>query len=136
MSLKGVQSCGCTDISNHQSYSRNSCSEKLTKFVFQMKLHTLASEVGVWRCSIKKVFLKISQNSQEITCARVATLLKKTLVQLFPSKFFEIFKNTFFHRTPPVAASVVLVSTLNMIQLNLITDYNFVFQSFFRVLTC
>ena len=41
-----------------------------------MKIHTLASEVGVWRCSIKKVFLKISQNSQEITCARVATIKK------------------------------------------------------------
>ena len=35
-----------------------------------------------------------------------ATLLKKTLAQLFSSEFWEISKNTFFYRTPPVAASV------------------------------
>ena len=45
--------------------------------------------VDSWRCSIKMMFLKISQNSQENTCARVffnkvegfrpATLLKKRL---------------------------------------------------------
>ena len=29
-------------------------------------------EVVVQRCSVKKVFLKISQNSQENTCARVS----------------------------------------------------------------
>ena len=30
-----------------------------------------SSEAGVQRCSVKKVFLKISQNSQENTCTRV-----------------------------------------------------------------
>ena len=30
----------------------------------------------VWRCSIRKVFLKISQNSQQNTCARVSFLNK------------------------------------------------------------
>ena len=35
-----------------------------------------------------------------------ATLLKKeTLAQVFSCEFCEIFKNTFFYRTPPVAAS-------------------------------
>ena len=29
---------------------------------------------------------------------RLATLLKKTLAQLFSCEFCEIFKNTFFHR--------------------------------------
>ena len=33
-------------------------------------------EAVVWRCSVKKVFLKISQNSQENTCARVSFLIK------------------------------------------------------------
>ena len=48
------------------------------------------SEGVVWRCSAEKVFLEISQNSQQSTCARVsffnkvaglrrATLLKKRL---------------------------------------------------------
>ena len=40
-------------------------------------------EAVVQRCSVKKTFLEISQNSQENTCARVsfliATLLKKRL---------------------------------------------------------
>ena len=45
-------------------------------------------EAVVWRCSVKKVFLEISQNSQKNTCAslffnkvagRPATLLKKRL---------------------------------------------------------
>ena len=31
------------------------------------------------RCSVKKVFLEISQNSQEKTCARVSFLIKDTL---------------------------------------------------------
>ena len=30
---------------------------------------------------------------------------KETLTQVFSCEFCEIFKNTFFHRTPPVAAS-------------------------------
>ena len=29
---------------------------------------------------------------------------KETLTQVFPYEFSEIFKNTFFHRTPPVVA--------------------------------
>ena len=34
------------------------------------------TEAVVQRCSVKKVFLKISQNSQENTCARVYFLIK------------------------------------------------------------
>ena len=59
------------------------------------------------------MFLEISQNSQENTCARVSFLIKlqawgfikkKTLAQAFSCEFCEISKNTFFHRTPLVAA--------------------------------
>ena len=32
-------------------------------------------EVVTWRCSVKKVFLEISQNSQENVCARVSFLI-------------------------------------------------------------
>ena len=57
-------------------------------------------------CSVKKVFLEISQNSQENTCASVSFLMKKeTLAQVFSCEFCEISKNTFSYRTPPVAAS-------------------------------
>ena len=53
---------------------------------------------------MKKVFLKISQNSQEntsffnkVTDPRPATLLKKeSLAQVFSCEFCQIFKNTFF----------------------------------------
>ena len=55
------------------------------------------SEAVVQMCSVIKVFLEVSQNSQENTRARVSFLIK-----LQP---FEISKNTFFHRTPLVAAS-------------------------------
>ena len=34
------------------------------------------SEAAVQRCSVKKVSLEISQNSQENTCARVYFLIK------------------------------------------------------------
>ena len=50
------------------------------------------------------MFLNILQNSQENTCARISFLIK---LQVFSCEFCEIFKNTFFYRTPPVAASVI-----------------------------
>ena len=66
-------------------------------------------EAVTWMCSVKKMFLRISQNSQEKTCARasfsiiLATLLKKeTLAQFFSNEFCEIFKNTFSYITRPM----------------------------------
>ena len=47
------------------------------------------SITAVQRCSVKKVFLALSQNSQENSC-----------------EFCEISKNIFSYRTPAVAASV------------------------------
>ena len=44
----------------------------------------------------KMVFLEISQNSQEKTCARINFIKKKTLAQVFSCQFCEISKNTFF----------------------------------------
>ena len=65
----------------------------------------------------KKVFLKISQNSQENTCTRASFLIKlqapacsfikkEALAQEFSCGFCEISKNTFFHRAHLVAASL------------------------------
>ena len=59
------------------------------------------------KCSVKKVFLKILQNSQKNMCARISFLIKLqsetcnfikkgTLAQVFSCGFCEIFKNTFF----------------------------------------
>ena len=47
-------------------------------------------EAVVQGCSLKKVFLEISQNS------RPATFLKKSLAQVFSCEFCKISKNTFF----------------------------------------
>ena len=68
-------------------------------------------------CSVRNVFFKISQNSQENTCARVSFLIKlqasafnfikkETLAQVFSSEFFEIFKNSFFTEHHLATASV------------------------------
>ena len=65
-------------------------------------------EAVVRRCSAEKVFLEISQNSQENTCARVS-FLKETLAHFFSCEFCEISKNNFFYRRPPVAASEMTV---------------------------
>ena len=75
-----------------------------------------STEAVARRCSVKKVLLKISQNSQENNCVRIFFLIKLqaeaynfikkgTLTQVFYYEFWEIFKNTFFDRTPLVAAS-------------------------------
>ena len=68
-------------------------------------------EVVAQRCFVDKVFLEVSQNSQENTCARVSFLRKvcnfikkETLTQVFSCEFCEISKNIFSYRTPLVAA--------------------------------
>ena len=69
-------------------------------------------EAVVRRCSVKKVFLEISQNSQENACFRDSFLIKlqanfikkEPLAQVFSCKFYEISRNTFFYRTSLVAA--------------------------------
>ena len=43
---------------------------------FYLRNTFLTAEAVVWRCSIKKVFLEISQNLQENTCARESFLIK------------------------------------------------------------
>ena len=84
-------------------------------FMIRRNRHRVLEAV-VQRCSVKKVFLEISQNSPESTCARVsfliklqarsATLLKKRpWRRCFFCEFCEISKNTFSYRTHPVAAS-------------------------------
>ena len=89
------------------------------------KRHTLPGtpEAVAERCSVKKVFLEISQYSQENTCVRVSFLIKlqacnfnkkETLAQVFSCKFWEISKSTFSNRTPPVAASWTLIKVLTL----------------------
>ena len=69
------------------------------------------------RCSVKKVFLEISQNSQGNTSARVSFLI--TLHNL-AQVFCETSKNTFSYRTPPLVASVIYVASVSiLLEMNL-----------------
>ena len=77
------------------------------------------AEAIVWRCSIKRMFLKISQNTEENTSfssARVSFLIKVQaltcdfikidLVQMFCCEFRETFKSNFFTKLLRVIASI------------------------------
>ena len=63
----------------------------------------LVSEAVVRKCSVKKVFLESSQNSQESSMPENLFIKKK----VFSREFCEISKNTYSNRTPLVAASLV-----------------------------
>ena len=59
----------------------------------------------------KFVMIKVADKPWQIIGLGPATLLrKKTLAQVFSCEFCEICKNTFYYRTPLVAASGVLVN--------------------------
>ena len=58
--------------------------------------HFELTEAVVQRCSVKKVFLNISQNSQEHNCARVSFLIN------FRPKAHNIIKKGLWHRCFPV----------------------------------
>ena len=49
---------------------------KMINFRQQTISSAVSREAVAQRCSVKKVFLEISQNSQENTCARVSFLIK------------------------------------------------------------
>ena len=100
-----------------------------------MKL-SLISEVVTGGVLQQKVFLEISQNSQENTCARVSFLIKlqvsacnfieiETLAQVFSCEFCEIFNNTFFTEHPLATASVIWETTLpeGHLQMKLVRNY-------------
>ena len=63
------------------------------------------SEAVTLSYSVKKVFLKVSQNSQKNTCARVSFLMElqtsgnliknEAFAQVFSYEIWEIFMNTF-----------------------------------------
>ena len=86
--------------------------ESILRFLKQLKITNhghiwLTNRSSLREVFCKKVFLKISQNLQENTCARVSFLIKlqveacnfikiETLAQVFSSEFSKGFKNVFF----------------------------------------
>ena len=92
-------------------------------FVFWKYSKTLTFKSSHQRCSMKKVFLEISQNSQENTCARASFLIKlqaynfikkETLTQVFSCEFCKIFKNTYFTEHLWTTASKVFSLSKNI----------------------
>ena len=92
----------------------NTTKEKRKIKALKNKVEKTEAVARTW--SVKKVFLEISQNSQENTCVRVSFLImlqasvcnfikNETLVQVLSCEFCEISKNTFCHSTPLVVAS-------------------------------
>ena len=86
-------------------FNKSLCTIQIHKCFYTPNESYRFSEAVVQRCSVKKMFFKISQNSQENACARVFLLIKwqaqafikkETLAQVFSCEFCEILKNTFF----------------------------------------
>ena len=75
------------------------------EFSPNMRVLFQRTEAVVRMCSVKNVFLEILQNSQENTSVTPATLSKRVSGKVFSCECCKISKNTFFQRTPMVAAS-------------------------------
>ena len=87
------------------SISRNYYDRKLNRNILYIFLEAIAR-----RCFVKKLFLEISQKSQENNCARDSFLIKpqacnfikkESLTQMFSCELGNISKNSFFNRKPP-----------------------------------
>ena len=87
-------------------------------YIFEelLNLHIIVAEAVVQKCSVKKVFLNISQNLQKTPVLSSWKRLwpqscnyikKETLAQVFSCKFCKILKNNYFNRTSLTAASIV-----------------------------
>ena len=98
-------------------FSRTRILKKLWErqhLLLKISLSVTNSEAATQRCSVKKVFLEISQNSQESTCARVSFFNNVADLRPKACKFIKkrlwhryfLVKFAKFLRTPLVAASV------------------------------
>ena len=99
-----------TDPKKDENPFKLNCLTYLSCTVKFFNSSLIYGEAIVQRCSVKKVFLEISKNSQENTCARVsfliklqafglrpATLLKKRLwYTCFPVNFVKFLRAPFF----------------------------------------
>ena len=68
--LKKMKNCNCRKFCASERCSHETCVLSCTDLCRSQKVKN--SEAVARRCSLKKVFLEISQNSQENTCVRVS----------------------------------------------------------------
>ena len=102
-----------TDRSNHcqprwrlEVEQLESMEKPLSYAVDKKESNLIKMEVSNWQWMYHEMNIVTSQNLQENTCLRPATLLKKRFLHRFACEFCEVSKNNFLHRTPLVAASV------------------------------
>ena len=62
-----------------------------TNFIYHNPSHSFCLEAVAQRCSVKKVFLQISQNPQENNCARASFLIKLQVLLIKLQAFFQWF---------------------------------------------
>ena len=98
-------------------------------FFYSLSQFFKKTEAVVQMCTVRKVFLKISRNSQKNNCARVSFLIKftglrpttynfikkETLAQVFSCEFAKFLRTPFFNRTHPVVASEKRDSTRDVL---------------------
>ena len=70
-----------------------------------------------WKCSVKMVFLKISQTSQENTFARVSFFMKLQAsgLRCFTVNFVKSLRTPFLYRTPPGDTSQIGMNFVNRV---------------------
>ena len=64
-------------------------SVELLSIFFRKPITRTTPEAVVQRCSVKKVFLEISQNAQENTCGRISFLIKLQASRKFQANFIK-----------------------------------------------
>ena len=101
------------DMLNTLVLKKTLIDQKLLKITLAEEIGELiknGAETAVRSYSVKKMFLKISKNSQENTCTRVSFLIKlqssacnfikqESRTQVFSCEICETFKKTFLYRT-------------------------------------
>ena len=98
--------CSILDLLRH--VERNGPGNVL---IVSKKIEAASQPPGVF-CK-KKVFVKISQNSQENNCARVSFIEKETGAGVVFLWIFRNFKNTFSYRTTPLGECFWKIKIMN-----------------------
>ena len=85
--------------------------------------HDVWNSVPLIRSGHRKLFIEISQNSQENTCVKSLLLKKDALAQVFSRELGKIFKNILFYRASPMAASDKCPKNLSRIVVSQTSTY-------------
>ena len=111
---------------NYKNKQYKSYNLKLLKYKLSKVLNIVkCTEAVARRCSAKKLFLEISQDSRENNLCQSLFFKKEILAHVFSFEFCEISKNTYSYRRPLVAAS----ECSRNLEFEKRTDQNFITQN-------